>query len=522
MEPSDEGAAAASFVAPPNEIEADGNGHLSSSAMAAANGAEGPFIVCDSCVAAHSFPMALVAGRPPLRCGRCKCVYYCSRACQKKHYREHRQDCLSLARAHEEHEAAVGTTAVGGARGAHEAHEAAVAVPPSASSGSGGGGDGGGGGGGAGGGGGGSSSSSSSSSSTDTATATADGAAAEDEDEPADECGICLQPMARPFSLPSCQHAFCVGCLQAWQASCGAVAARCPLCRSPLPGDLLQPMYYAAAVLCQRANRRARGSAARAADFGAALAKADELLELDPLHLGGHFLRSELLHFTGRHEEALAFTEAGLGIGSGVAEACLEARGRGVPVQVEEACLEAWLERKHALMARCAAELGDFERALACCRAAFGHVRRDQAVEVRAALSMSSRCYHELGDHAMAVDLGEDAIAMNRHYPGCYERVARSYAAMGRHGAAVLTLRRAVAYEEPWNPAARTALRAQLEEARAEMARAGEEGVGEEEGSDEASDELSDELSDDEQGGAAPVCRIVKKGGCALGDECPF
>jgi len=43
-------------------------------------------IACDACETPN----------PPLRCSRCRIVYYCNRDCQKAHYKEHKVDCRSI------------------------------------------------------------------------------------------------------------------------------------------------------------------------------------------------------------------------------------------------------------------------------------------------------------------------------------------------------------------------------------------------------------------------------------------
>ena len=82
---------------------------------------------------------------------------------------------------------------------------------------------------------------------------------------------------------------------------------------------------------------------------------------------------------------------------------------------------------------------------------------------------------------------------------------------MGRHGAAVVTWHRAVAYEEPWNLATRRARHAQLDAARREgraavgaaaAARAAAAVAAGAAADDEASDELSSDDGFDEAAAA--------------------
>jgi tetratricopeptide (TPR) repeat protein len=61
------------------------------------------------------------------------------------------------------------------------------------------------------------------------------------------------------------------------------------------------------------------------------------------------------------------------------------------------------------------------------------------------------RCYYELGDHDRAIRAGGYAIAMNRHFPGVYEYVAKARKAKGDLAEAIQLMRRSVLYETPWD-----------------------------------------------------------------------
>ena len=39
---------------------------------------------------------AVCQGRAELKCMACKAVFYCSRACQKRHWKKHKFECKSL------------------------------------------------------------------------------------------------------------------------------------------------------------------------------------------------------------------------------------------------------------------------------------------------------------------------------------------------------------------------------------------------------------------------------------------
>ena len=120
-----------------------------------------------------------------LRCGRCRASWYCSAACQKKHWKAgHRTKC---AKADEPTKAARAAAAP------------ALAAAAAAQSGAGGGG------------------------------ARAGGGAGSEE-----ECAICLDALQQPQTLP-CGHRFCRGCVASMRKHGAAVAQVCPLCRGAMP-----------------------------------------------------------------------------------------------------------------------------------------------------------------------------------------------------------------------------------------------------------------------------------------------
>ena len=61
------------------------------------------------------------------------------------------------------------------------------------------------------------------------------------------------------------------------------------------------------------------------------------------------------------------------------------------------------------------------------------------------------RCYYHLGRYEKSIEIGQTAIAMNRHFPGIHEYVALSQFASGDAEAAIRTSANAVLYEAPWD-----------------------------------------------------------------------
>jgi len=64
-----------------------------------------------------------------------------------------------------------------------------------------------------------------------------------------------------------------------------------------------------------------------------------------------------------------------------------------------------------------------------------------------------SRCLYHLEKYDTAIELGESAITMNRHFPQVHKHVALSQKAKGDYAAALTTMARAVQYETPWDEA---------------------------------------------------------------------
>mmetsp|Transcript_7900 Transcript_7900/g.14886 ORF Transcript_7900/g.14886 Transcript_7900/m.14886 type:complete len:512 (+) Transcript_7900:551-2086(+) len=118
---------------------------------------------------------------PQYKCSRCHTVYYCSRACQSKHWKEHKPDCIlidnmraSIARMDE-------------------------SMPENT---------------------------------------------IPQFEKDMVECGICLQDasLANPVILPTCQHVFCFICIEKWKIHQNIMNSEsivcCPYCHAEIPKDM--------------------------------------------------------------------------------------------------------------------------------------------------------------------------------------------------------------------------------------------------------------------------------------------
>ena len=134
-----------------------------------------------------------------MKCGQCKCMYYCDRNCQKLHWKEHKSICKALTAGHKDQKSHVAKT------------QEAIKK-------------------------------------NDTSNGNSRDL----------ECSICLEVMDSPVILP-CDHKFCFACLNTHNGSM-ELDVNCPLCRSELPNNLFQFVYCNAVMFLRRANSEPFGS----------------------------------------------------------------------------------------------------------------------------------------------------------------------------------------------------------------------------------------------------------------------
>jgi len=264
------------------------------------------------------------------------------------------------------------------------------------------------------------------------------------------ECGICLQEVATKLCvvLPACDHRFCFPCLERYKEL--VPNARCPLCRGHMPesDNLLQELYANAAILTRRANCRPKGSPEQKQDYTDAMRDVEALLEMDGNHRNLKFLKAELLYYLGEFESAIACVE----------DFVLTKLMHNKKIANYDECAS----REYILIGKCHMELGSYQEALRVLRSALNLTKHSESSKIREILHAASKCSYEIGDYQEAIVQGELAIGLNRHFDGVYKYVALSHSAMGNWDQAVLTMRRAVAYETPWDEENVKRLREQL------------------------------------------------------------
>jgi tetratricopeptide (TPR) repeat protein len=155
-------------------------------------------------------------------------------------------------------------------------------------------------------------------------------------------------------------------------------------------------------------------------------------------------LRAELLYLEGKYTEAIALSEEIL--------------------QTKLALPMGLSNLRNIIQSHM--ELGEFKEA-------FGTIQKmlqitndpsRYATEVRFLFHSACCCYYEMGEYAQSISIGSAAVESNRHYEGVHKYIALSYQALGRYDEAILTMRRAVRYETPWDAAHVAACQALLEE----------------------------------------------------------
>jgi hypothetical protein len=373
---------------------------------------------------------------PEIRCDRCHTVFYCSAACQKKHWKaEHQGYCPDINIMKQNN------------LGDEDLPEAS-----------------------------------------------GDASSAAGKD-----CAICLDPIVDPYVIPSCKHAFCFGCLARWQTSIKNSASMysdnprlsCPACRADTQ-DVEESILTRARLYASRANNSFLDDVKRRELRDMALTELQKLefsKESRPVEdiitlvdaqteIQRLFTRTELLISLKEPEKAKADIERMLEMhelarknhGDFMAmiqkQESLVCQGRIIEADELGQEIQKFKDQHNTnptevLMFDCYAKLGEVEEIME---------KWENAKEVyfimlskmedpsagtppqqRMMWMGISRCAFHLGKYDKALLAGEAAIEMNRHFPNVHKYVALSQKAMGDIDAARVTMARAVVYETPWD-----------------------------------------------------------------------
>ena len=96
-------------------------------------------------------------------------------------------------------------------------------------------------------------------------------------------------------------------------------------------------------------------------------------------------------------------------------------------------------------------------------QSAISLTEHNMAKEVREIYHNITRVFYELKDYDNAIQFGESAVEMNRHYDGVYNYLALAYKDSGKLDKAIETMKLAVLYETPWDEENKITLNSKLE-----------------------------------------------------------
>jgi tetratricopeptide (TPR) repeat protein len=316
------------------------------------------------------------------------------------------------------------------------------------------------------------------------------------------DCAICLDPIVDPYVIPSCKHSFCFGCLTRWQASIknslysknkmsNKPKLSCPACRADTQ-DVEESILTRARLYASRANnsflndvkqRELRDMALtelqklefskESRPVGDIITLVDVLTEIQRLAT-----RAELLICLKEPEKAKADIERMLEMHE-LARAnhgdfmdmiqkqeSLVSQGRITEADELGQEIQKFKDEHNTnfmphLVFEFYAKLGEVEEIMENWENAkevyFKMLSKmeDPSIGTPPQQRMMwmglSRCAYHLGKYDKALNAGEAAIQMNRHFPNVHKYVALSQKAMGDNDAARVTMARAVAYETPWD-----------------------------------------------------------------------
>jgi hypothetical protein len=358
---------------------------------------------------------------PQLRCSRCRCVYYCSKTCQIKHWSKHKSECrdVNILKAQ--------------LLGSDDSNIAPVDMTQRVN------------------------------------------AAVEMS------CGICLEDtIEKPHTLSNCQHVFCYPCLQAYQSTCKRVhqPLRCPLCRADTE-DVQRKHCEAAFFYLCRAGRKPKSSLERKELLQIALSELEHLSKDDvKLYLQGMVTKMSILDMLKDHESVLTAIEEILlidttgrnnydkfmkmlkegpdetqeEVGEGITQLSdinpnsmvRMTPEQRIDIMIQKASTYENMEDWKQTMKAYKDVVYELERHLQ------GTTQKSTPQQYSVLMGLSRCCYH-IEEFDLAITLGEVGIPMNRHFPRAHKYVALSYKAKGDLESAIKVMSQAVLYETPWD-----------------------------------------------------------------------
>jgi MYND finger/RING-type zinc-finger len=397
------------------------------------------FIACDSCGKEN----------PSKRCSKCRCTFYCSVECQKEHWSKHKAGCRPIL--------ILGKQMNGAPNVADEELEQLESVNSC--------------------------------------------------------CSICLEePIVNPIILKDCRHSFCLKCLMEWQKyqkndDISVKKSSCPICRKAIAKTVSEEalekamQYGAAGQFAENYYEPSLGSddfaivpkrfplfvdEKQQKCYDLAMNQIQQVLIHDPTDLAALCLKGQMFRFVHPGEAIEAF-EMLSEIDRKACENVDKLRAIRSHFQDPQYPTEEEQEQYISAHEEIAAsgkgnlyQLGSglfrlyeikiwsaeaYESACKYDTAAYiykGLLGEIYSFEnsifaqidprlIRMTLSGASRCCFALKDFERAKSLSKIALGMNRHFPGIHMLVAQAQWALGEHDDAVITMKRGILYETPWD-----------------------------------------------------------------------
>ncbi|KAL7559166.1 hypothetical protein ACA910_010104 [Epithemia clementina (nom. ined.)] len=302
------------------------------------------------------------------------------------------------------------------------------------------------------------------------------------------QCPICFSdPIPNAIILKSCRHAFCLGCLVAWQKheaismlSLKRAKTTCPICRSETGEDVEDSLVEKTLLLTAQASRCDQNNEERRLRLlSEALSCTDQLLEADCPRIDVYLNKAQILVKLGRFAEAIQLVDETIEenerrINHPVVQLCqaadqAEAQGDMAEFErLQEEVVHAFdtlgpvpTRLQTSSYTDCYLIQADAYEAQENYAAAKEiYFQALQTIEDPAAVSPVlqrkifmglAKCAYELGVYEKSIAASDAALEMNRHFPGVHKYKALSLKKQGNLDKAIRTMKRAVLYETPWD-----------------------------------------------------------------------
>lgn len=322
------------------------------------------------------------------------------------------------------------------------------------------------------------------------------------------DCAICLCGLEDPYVLPSCGHAFCFKCLAEWQAAVknrptGILSTvsggekketklSCPACRAETP-DVEDSILQRSRLLASRANNRKTPEHTKKNLRLEALAVLEQLETIRPrrpveqvvlkgdvqAYTQGFFTRAEVLLALDQPEKAkedlvwlldlcklaarnrkqyfsmqehlgeAGQTQGRQGDAHRISEQIAEYKTKHNILSMEDTCFSIY-----AMLGKAEEKMGNWTAAKSIYFEMIQKMEHHTSATPplqRMMFMGLCRCAYHLGRYDKAVLTGGLALQMNRSFPFVHKYIALSQKAMGDLDAAKVTMTRALIYEAPWD-----------------------------------------------------------------------